>query len=417
MNNIIICKQTNSEGYIVNNEFTVATLSSDGKLTSAQLPDTMQVRLSVLHETDAVLSQVVLDAGEIAAPSDKNYLRRGDGTTLGGTIVGGGNSYIEPSVPSSPPLLSYSNASNSGIPAFSHITIIPSQKLYTFINQSGQVFDYPGLWCNSLSFTENNSSITGSFTVNHVVGAASVAWGGLTSCTAIIFPALKIVTSIIGAGAGLPNNINTLSMPELEVTGGNVTFGGNNLSTLNINKLITVGGSLAITHATGIQSIDLSSIKNISGGFSLGSSFVSSSNLNSMKQINFSSLEYVGSISMGYATNFSGLYMPSIKVINGSISCSAPFSTGIIDFNMGSGLLNLNGNITMTGQRLSTNSIENIFVRLSGLNGLNDTIAYSGGRSINLSGGTSAGISSLTSLASAARTALLGRGVTITLNS
>jgi hypothetical protein len=82
----------------------------------------------------------------------------------------------------------------------------------------------------------------------------------------------------------------------------------------------------------------------------------------------------------------------------------------------GTGLRNVNGNLTVTGQALSIPSVENILVRLAALDGTSGTTIYGGGRSVALQGGTSAGSGVLTPTASAARIVLTGRSVTVTLN-
>lgn len=60
----------------------------DGKLDPAQVPDVIDARLQVLTGTDAALANEVLLSGEIAAPTDAMGLRKGDGVTPGGSLVG-----------------------------------------------------------------------------------------------------------------------------------------------------------------------------------------------------------------------------------------------------------------------------------------------------------------------------------------
>jgi hypothetical protein len=60
----------------------------DGEIPSEQLPDEIDARVSVLNGTDAALATEILALGELAAPTDGNWLRKGDGVTPGGGIVG-----------------------------------------------------------------------------------------------------------------------------------------------------------------------------------------------------------------------------------------------------------------------------------------------------------------------------------------
>lgn len=68
--------------------------------------------------------------------------------------------------------------------------------------------------------------------------------------------------------------------------------------------------------------------------------------------------------------------------------------------------------IRFTGCALTAQSVENILVAMN--NGAPGT--YSAGASLNLSGGTSSGAGSLTAAAAAARTSLIAKGCTVTLN-
>jgi hypothetical protein len=74
------------------------------------------------------------------------------------------------------------------------------------------------------------------------------------------------------------------------------------------------------------------------------------------------------------------------------------------------------GNVTITNQRLTLPSVENILIRLAALDGTSGTTLYGAGRTVNLSGGTSAGVAALGPAASGARAALLARTVTVTMN-
>jgi hypothetical protein len=63
-------------------------LKKNAKITSNQLPDVISARVQVLSGTDSGLASQVLALGEIAAPTDKTWLRRGDGVNAGGVKIG-----------------------------------------------------------------------------------------------------------------------------------------------------------------------------------------------------------------------------------------------------------------------------------------------------------------------------------------
>lgn len=413
----------NNSNQIANTAFVRNAMSSympvdsDGRLLNAVLPENLDARLSVLYDTDTVLSQVVLYPGELASPTDRNYLRKGDGIAPGGTIVGQGNAYIQDFIPTNPPIYVFNTTPNSGIPLFNQLTIVPSQSIYSFINNSGTFYNYPGLWVNSLSFNDaaNVPGITGSITINHVVGVpGSISLSCPNLCTALILPNLKMALGGFGGSVPAGNSVLTINAPELEYVGSQLVLSGSSLATVNLSKLQTIAGSVTIGSSTNLSNIPLPSLEYITGAMSVGN--VAPPSVAGITKFDAPKLRYMSSMTITNCPPFSGIYLPSIQVINGNISCSAPATTNLADINFGSSLYHLNGNITCTGQKLTSTSIENVFVRLSGLNGTGNTVAYSGSRSINFSGGTSAGLASLSSVALAARTALVNRGITVTLN-
>jgi hypothetical protein len=203
-------------------------------------------------------------------------------------------------------------------------------------------------------------------------------------------------------------------MPEL-IYAGALTLSGSSLNTVDISKISIINGSVTVSTAANLGSLNIPSLKYIAGSLSIGGTAISTQTTN-IKTLDAPSLLFLGSLIINYSPLLSGVNLPSIQVINGSISSSAPFNTSLVNFNLGSGLYHMNGNITCTGQKISSSSIENILVRLSNLTGSNGTILYGTSKSVNLSGGTSAGLSSLSATALSARTTLVNRGVTVTLN-
>jgi hypothetical protein len=355
-----------------------------------------------------------LYAGELATPTDKLYIRRGDGVTIGGTILANGNSYIENNIASSPAIISSTLISGSGLSSFAPISIIPSQNFYFQVNSSGELFKYDGLWVSALNFTDASSAIV-SIVVNNIIGvASSINFGSYSNLTSVSFPSLKICASDFRINSASANQ-TTLDLPQLVAIGGGFVAVGNNVTTLNIPLLKSVGGNFSTTAMTNLTSLNIPSLKYIIGSFSPGGSI--SSNMNSITSISPASLEYVGSIALGLMSSLTTVNLPSLVTVNGAITItSSATGSNITDFTLGLNLKYVGGNVTITGQKLTAASIENILVRLAALDGTNGTITYGTGKTINLSGGTSSGISALTTNASNARTTLLARGVTITLN-
>jgi len=384
----------------------------DGRLTNAQLPETVEARLCVLNDTDSVLSQQLLYPGELAAPTDKNYLRRGDGITSGGTILANGNTYIENNVPSSPSIIGFTT-NGSGLASFSSISVIPSQNFYFQVNNSGELFKYDGLWTGALNFSDGFSTIV-SITVNNVIGATSVSFVSYSNLVSVSMPSLKICTGDFRNNSSSANQ-TILDLPSLVVVGGGFNPTGNNITTLNIPLLKSVGSNFGPSLMTNLVNFNISSLKYVIGSFSPGGS--SGSNMNSVITINASSLEFAGSISLGTMSSLTTVSFPSLVTVNGLINItSSATGSNLTNFSIGSGLKHIGGNVTITGQKLTAASIENILVRLAALDGTSSTISYETGRTVNLSGGTSSGLSALTTNASNARATLLARGVTVTLN-
>ncbi len=63
-------------------------LDNEGKMPATQFPDEISARISVLTGTAAGLSSQPLALGELAAPTDANYLLRGTGVGNGGVKIG-----------------------------------------------------------------------------------------------------------------------------------------------------------------------------------------------------------------------------------------------------------------------------------------------------------------------------------------
>lgn len=131
----------------------------------------------------------------------------------------------------------------------------------------------------------------------------------------------------------------------------------------------------------------------------------------------FSSLASgAASFSRGGGANLTALYNFSVRALYGNVTVAAFNSNpGLTTVTIGDIAIGNSGytfSLQFTGCALTAQSVENILVAAD--NGCPTGVPSTA--SINLSGGTSSGASALTSAAAAARTSLIAKGVSITLN-
>ena len=138
----------------------------------------------------------------------------------------------------------------------------------------------------------------------------------------------------------------------------------------------------------------------------LGSLSVTAAGVNS---VDFSSLATVSADLIANFAVLGELDLPAIVGIGGAITLTAPNMT---DFSLGSGLLTIGGDVTMTGMSLDQPSVDGILVSLAALDGTGGTSVYSS-HTIDLSGGSSA-TPSATGLT--AKATLVARSCTVTTN-
>jgi hypothetical protein len=185
------------------------------------------------------------------------------------------------------------------------------------------------------------------------------------------------------------------------------------LTSFSVPQLTTVGGNFNPTAMAALTGMSLPQLRTV-GGIAIDGASIRSIELPQLTTVG-SFIRLGGLPIVNPTPRLTGLSLPAITGIGGNIDI---FSTGL-NFSglfFGTGLRNVNGNLTVTGQALSIPSVENILVRLAALNGTSGTTVYGAGRSVALQGGTSAGSGVLTPAASAARAVLTGRSVVVTLN-
>lgn len=258
-----------------------SAFDADGKLISANLPDEIDARVQVLSGTDAALATEVLELGELAAPTDGNWLRKGDGVTAGGTRIGFPLRGLQVFVDSVNGSDATGTRGNATLPfltllaaqtaASSGDTIIVGPGTYTGKNlgKSGVAwFFLPNAVYNATATASNDclfntggrvSGFGQTFTLT--VTSDSVNVIGITAV--VVFGINIVVTKTTGTGAG---NVQGLTS-NAALIGGNLTLNNSGTgTTLAVNagrfisqpiaageSIITVNHTGASGTVTGVQ--------------------------------------------------------------------------------------------------------------------------------------------------------------------
>ncbi len=264
--------------------------------------------------------------------------------------------------------------------------------------------------------------------LNNLMGDNLVNWDGDfpsamgSTLASISFPAL---TNLTGS---LPSTLTFASGTSVPLNGvisigGSVSADFSNASSINLTGLQYLGGSWTSTPPPTATDFNLSAAITIAGSISftanvalnnfitpslvnLGSLSVTAAGVNS---VDFSSLAIVSTDLIANFAVLGELDFPAIVAIGGAITLTAPNMT---DFSLGSGLLEVGGDVTMTGMSLDQPTVDGILVSLAALDGTGGTTAYSS-HTVNLSGGSS---SAPSATGVAAKVTLVGRSCTVTTN-
>lgn len=294
---------------------------------------------------------------------------------------------------------------SSAIPNFS---ILPARNIII----GNTVIPASGVWVDGLPSTLTNYS-SGSVSISGVTGIH----GNLSVST----QQNTLLTSF--------------GMPDLKYVSGNVTIGSSStgLSSLDFSSLVAVSGTLLTnSYCPSLSLPELIYCSNFSPNTSGQSGFtisipklavVDTLNINNNTTlITFSapSLAVCGSLSIAgtFTHQLQTISLPALShVFYGGIGIS-PVGSSIANVTLPTNgtLKFVNGNVTCTGKALTAASVENILVALATLDGTNGTTVWGSGKTVNLSGGTSSGVSALTGPAATARSTLLARSATVTLN-
>jgi len=298
----------------------------------------------------------------------------------------------------------------------------------------------------SNGITFNMQGLT-SFTANSLIqinGNFTAIFNNLTASSTLSLPALKYINGVfsptgistgtitvnsllwVGGNFG-PGFFATINAPALTYIRGNLITSMSAVVTLNLPSLVTIFGNMTMTF-TSMTSFTATSLTTIQT--SMVTTFTVLTNLNLpalttitngafqptaplCTSVTVTSLSVIGTnITCSFAI-LTSLSFPALTFVGyssgGTIAITAPNMT---TFSLGSGLLYVGGNVTLTGMKLNQASVDGILVRLAALDGTGGTTAYSG-LTVNLSGGTSA-TPSATGLV--AKATLVARGCTVTTN-
>lgn len=198
-----------------------------------------------------------------------------------------------------------------------------------------------------------------------------------SSLTSLSFPELLAIQGFNSFEITCPNLTN-LNLPKVKYILV-LSLTTNKLTSIDLSSL-EYGSTLQITSSTTLQSIDLSSIKRFN-------------------TLIIAVLPNLTTVNLGtFAT-----YLGAMDVANNPL---------LTTFSLPPTIVQINGNINLSGNGLLQSSIDNILVKLASLDGTGGTTAYSS-KTINLTGGTNS-TPSATGLA--AKSVLQGRACTVTNN-
>ena len=231
--------------------------------------------------------------------------------------------------------------------------------------------------------------------------------GASTFPTSFVFSDLDGV--IADFLSSCPASITSLDCPELVYVGGNlVTAAGPNaypsITSFNFPKLKVVGGvSFAMT-AAALTTLNAPELVFIG---STGGTFASLSSLNLPK---LKIATNVNTITLAVATsiNFS-----SIVFMGSALTISAPNCTTLSLPTLGTWKV-LNGSFSATSIAFNQTTVNNILAALAYMDGTNNTLVFSTGRTVAITG-TSAAPSNLGSTTTAG-SSFVGAGTTCTVN-
>ena len=207
-----------------------------------------------------------------------------------------------------------------------------------------------------------------------------------------------------------PSSTTTVSAPELVYVGaGCLSAAGSNqynsLTSIQLPKLVKIAGTGLSFISTSLTSLNLDSLIEFIGGFS--------STWNALPSLSLPSLKIIMngfSNTMNTATSIS---TPSLVFCGASISWTVPACTTWTLPALGTWKV-CNGNVSITSCAFNQTTVDNILAALAYMDGTNNTLAFSTGRSATITG-TSSAPTNLGSTTQAG-SSFVGAGTTCTVN-
>jgi hypothetical protein len=201
----------------------------------------------------------------------------------------------------------------------------------------------------------------------------------LDGYTTIDFPDLVGVRNDVYLSISSSDTPTEIIMDALVVVGGKFGCGSMALlTTLDLSSLTTVGGDFSPNYMAALTTLNLSSLTTVGEGFYPGT-------MAALTTLNLSSLTTVGvDFYPGNMAALTSIVLTDIETIGGAIIMTTDIAA-LTTFTLGTGLLSVGGNVTITSPTLAEASVNNTLVRLAALDGTGGTTLYTG-KVIDLSG-------------------------------
>ena len=248
-----------------------------------------------------------------------------------------------------------------------------------------------------------------------IASGTSFINGGTTPVTSISFPELKY--------SGVSNtfifnclSLTSLNMPLLESCVGLVISTNTVLPTISLPALQSVRGNCNLAALPALSTLNLPALTEIGQILTIsGLTVITTISLPALQTVGFRALVYTnGYITVSSCGSLTSFSIPAITAMGSNAGTSVLFINGtaaLSSFTLGSTLLRVEGNWTMTSCALNQASVDEILVRLAALDGTGGTTAYSS-KTVTITGTSST--PSATGLA--AKSTLVARGCTVTHN-
>lgn len=222
--------------------------------------------------------------------------------------------------------------------------------------------------------------------------------------TEINLPKLQIVGSLTigGYGSTTPPVLSSISFPLLKVAGntssagitiGSSGLGGNNRFFYNLRGInfpaLQIAGYANFTNLPSISAINFPSLKSLLGGTTYSS-------CSAVRDVYLNSLEILGGYSSAFgnlgSVSLTGMYITNlIHYIGGGSLAQFGSTAGLRELTFGTNTLkSFNATVFNANQSLTQQSVNNILLAFSRLDGTNQTSVFGSGRTLELAGSNSA---------------------------